>query len=78
MEESMNAVIEQLRGVKKQLQVFNFLLIQLPLLLLKLYGIVTWSWVVVALPIIAIVGTFGIMLLAIAVVGLFSYKKETE
>lgn len=78
MEESMNAVIEQLRGVKKQLQVFNFLLIQLPLLLLKLYGIVAWSWVVVALPIIAIVSTFGIMLLAIAVVGLFSYKKETE
>lgn len=78
MEESMNAVVEQLIGVKKQLQVFNFLLIQLPLLLLKLYGIVTWSWVVVALPIIAIVGTFGIMLLAIAVVGLFSYKKETE
>ena len=78
MEESMNAVVEQLRGVKKQLQVFNFLLIQLPLLLLKLYGIVTWSWVVVALPIIAIVGTFGIMLLAIAVVDLFSYKKETE
>ncbi len=78
MEESMNAVVEQLIGVKKQLQVFNFLLIQLPLLLLKLYGIVAWSWVVVALPIIAIVGTFGIMLLAIAVVGLFSYKKETE
>lgn len=78
MEESMNAVVEQLIGVKKQLQVFNFLLIQLPLLLLKLYGIVTWSWVVVALPIIAIVGTFVIMLLAIAVVGLFSYKKETE
>lgn len=78
MEESMNAVIEQLRGVKKQLQVFNFLLIQLPLLLLKLYGIVTWPWVVVALPIIAIVGTFGIMLLAIVVVGLFSSKKETE
>ncbi len=78
MEESMNAVVEQLIGVKKQLQVFNFLLIQLPLLLLKLYGIVAWSWVVVALPIIAIVGTFVIMLLAIAVVGLFSYKKETE
>lgn len=78
MEESMNAVIEQLRGVKKQLQVFNFLLIQLPLLLLKLYGIVTWSWVVAALPAIAVVGTFGIMLLAIVVVGLFSSKKETE
>lgn len=74
----MEQLIVQVNSVAWQLKVLNYLLLQLPFVILKLLEVINWTWLYVLAPTILLAGTGAILFIIVFLFLLFSKSSEEQ
>lgn len=74
----MDQSIAQISSVVWQLKILNYLLLQLPFVILKLLEVINWTWLYVLAPTVLLAGTGAIVFIIVFLFLLFSKSPDEQ
>lgn len=74
----MEQSIAQISSVVWQLKILNYLLLQLPFVILKLLEVINWTWLYVLVPTVLLAGTGAIVSIILFLFLLFSKSPDEQ
>lgn len=74
----MDQAIAQISSVVWQLKILNYLLLQLPFVILKLLEVINWTWLYVLVPTVLLAGTGAIVSIILFLFLLFSKSPDEQ
>lgn len=74
----MDQAIAQISSVVWQLKILNYLLLQLPFVILKLLEVINWTWFHVLIPTVLLAGTGAIVSIILFLFLLFSKSPDEQ
>lgn len=74
----MDQATAQISSVVWQLKILNYLLLQLPFVILKLLEVINWTWLYVLVPTVLLAGTGAIVSIILFLFLLFSKSPDEQ